>query len=187
VAYFSETDLRGRAQARTKLSIKDSGQILRETASTSASSFDVFLSHSILDAELVLGAKLRLEEQGFTVYIDWITDRQLDRTKVSPTTANLLRIRMKQCKMLVYVHSANASLSKWCPWELGYFDALRAGNVFIMPVTSGGKDPFAGQEYLGLYPYLEPSTATNAIWIEKTEGLHLITEAKSHVFTLKAA
>lgn len=186
MAFFTDTELRSRAQARTNLSVKTSDQILRETAGTSAATFDVFLSHSILDAELVLGAKLRLEDQGFTVYVDWITDRHLDRTKVSPSTAKTLRARMKQSTMLVYVHSSNASLSKWCPWELGYFDALKGGNVFIMPITSSGRDPFAGQEYLGLYPYLAPSTASKSIWIEKVEGLHFITEAKTQVFARKA-
>jgi hypothetical protein len=89
--------------------------------------------------------------------------------------------------MLVYVHSENASLSKWCPWELGYFDGLRGGNVFIMPVVAGQRHTFDGQEYLGLYPYLEPAAASGKIWIEKTNSVSYLQEARTKTFTRKVA
>lgn len=184
---FTETKLRARAQSRTTYSAKRADQILKESRDTSLSDFDVFLSHSLLDSELILGAKLELEDRGLTVYVDWICDPLLDRTKVTTGTAAHLRNRMRQCKMLVYVHSDNAALSKWCPWELGYFDGLRSGNVFIMPVATTTKHTYDGQEYLGLYPYLEPASGTNNIWIEKTNSLSFLREARHKVFTRKAA
>lgn len=184
---FTETRLRARAQVRTSYSAKKVDQILKESRDSVASTFDVFLSHSILDSELILGAKLELEDRGFIVYVDWICDPLLDRTKVTPATAAHLRLRMRQCKMLVYVHSENAALSKWCPWELGYFDGLRGGNVFILPITKFTTDTYDGQEYLGLYPYLKPTTTANNIWIEKTNSLSFLTEARSKTFTRKVA
>lgn len=45
--------------------------------------FDIFLSHSIRDSELVLGVKVVLEDAGKSVYIDWIEDPALDRAQVS--------------------------------------------------------------------------------------------------------
>ena len=184
---FTETDLRQRAQRLQKIVLKKSETLLNESRFVSSTSFDVFLSHSILDAEIILGAKVRLEDAGFSVYVDWIDDPKLDRSAVSPATAASLRIRMNQCKMLAYVHSQNSALSKWCPWELGYFDAKRDGNVFIMPVVAGTQSTFVGQEYLGLYPYLSPSLSSQNIWIEKAGGLHLLTEAKTKMFRRAAA
>ncbi len=68
---------------------------LLETAAFNANdSFDVFLSHSSKDAEVILGIKLLLEGQGLSVYVDWIVDTQLDRTKVNAETAETLRDRM---------------------------------------------------------------------------------------------
>lgn len=53
--------------------------------------FDIFLSHSIRDAELVLGVKVVLEDAGKSVYIDWIEDPALDRAQVTGKTADMLR------------------------------------------------------------------------------------------------
>ena len=184
---FRESELRARAQTRTVVTAKKSDDILEQGRTTSATSFDIFLSHSILDSELVLGARLKLEEYGFTVYVDWINDPKLDRSQVTPETAAHLRRRMRQCKMLAYLHTSHSAISRWCPWELGFFDALRGGNVFIMPVVSDSQHSFAGQEYLGLYPYLEPASASQNIKIEKADGFHFLTEARTKVFTRKIA
>lgn len=42
--------------------------------------------------------------------------------------------------------------SKWCPWELGVADGMH-NRVCILPIMNATR--FEGQEYLGLYPYLE--------------------------------
>ena len=42
--------------------------------------FDVFLSHARVDEDVVYGAKRELERYGFSVYVDWIVDTQLDRS-----------------------------------------------------------------------------------------------------------
>ena len=59
--------------------------VAQESLGTSAR-FDVFLSHSTRDAEIVLGVKALLEGMGKKVYVDWVTDHQLDRTRVTPPT-----------------------------------------------------------------------------------------------------
>lgn len=131
---------------------------LSESAS-SASQFDIFLSHSFLDATEILGLKTILEERKYSVYIDWIVDAQLDRALVTSETADLLRKRMKQCRSLFFATSKNHSSSKWMPWELGYFDALK-GKAVIFPIAeSEGTLTFSGQEYLGLYPYITKGTS----------------------------
>lgn len=135
---------------------QDAKRLLSESTNTSSTSFDIFLSHSIMDAKHVLGAKRILEEKGFSVYVDWVEDPKLDRSRVNKRTADYLRQRMRQCSLLFYLHSTNSRLSKWCPWELGYFDGHSGSEdrTFTFPLVSAGES-FRGQEYLELYPIVD--------------------------------
>lgn len=130
--------------------------------------YDIFMSHSYLDAEEVLGLKQLIEDFGYSVYVDWIEDKQLDRAKVDKNTADTLRNRMCCCRSLFFATSKNSSNSKWMPWELGYFDARR-GKVAILPIaeTKSNSDRFIGQEYLGLYPYVAGGGVD--LWIHESE------------------
>lgn len=130
--------------------------ILKDAGSTSRTSFDIFLSHSKMDEKYVLGAKRILEEKGLSVYVDWLEDTQLDRSMVNKETADYIRKRMKQCKLLFYLHTPNSRVSKWCPWELGYFDGYTesAERTMVFPLVNSGES-FKGQEYLGLYPFVD--------------------------------
>jgi len=129
---------------------------LRKSAASSMSTrFDVFLSHSFSDAEIIAGVKALLEEVGRSVYVDWIEDRHLDRTRVTVQTAEVLRIRMRNSRSLIFATSRTSSTSKWMPWELGFFDGYRPGHVAVLPLVETTGATFEGQEYLGLYPYVE--------------------------------
>ena len=121
------------------------------------------------DAAVILGVKRILEKQNLTVYVDWIDDPKLDRNKITASTAEKLRQRMKQSKSLVYAHSLNSQESKWMPWELGYFDGL-SGSIVIFPVAQNENDSFEGQEYIGLYPYIDHAASDyrqSTPWINK--------------------
>lgn len=130
--------------------------------------YDIFLSHSSLDNELIAGLKLILEDMGLKVYVDW-NDKQLDPTNVTPETAAVLRERMKQCKSLLYAFSENASKSKWMPWELGYFDALKNSRVAVLPISKNNKYSYKGSEFVGLYYFIQfdkiSGTNKDAIWV----------------------
>jgi hypothetical protein len=117
--------------------------------------FDIFLSHSFEDAQVIAGVKGFIEDQGLQVYVDWIEDPQADRSYVTAATAEMLRQRMNNCESLLYVSSDAARKSKWMPWELGYFDGKKPGYVGIVPIVEREGQAFQGQEYLGLYPYVE--------------------------------
>lgn len=144
---------------------RTASQVLtEEVASVKATDrFDIFLSHSLQDARAVRGAKALLEEQGFSVYVDWEVDRQLNREKVAPATANVLRQRMRASDSLLFATSENSSSSKWMPWELGYFDGLRQGRIAIFPLVATEGNTFRGQEYLGLYPVVERLASSTGI------------------------
>lgn len=147
---------RAEARSASPTGIYLSESELRKAAASPASTqFDVFLSHSLADAEVILGVKEILEREQLTVYVDWIADPQADRSAVTPATADLLRNRMKHCRFLLYASSNASPDSKWMPWELGYFDGLRPGKVGILPIVESSLDSFRGQEYLGLYPTFE--------------------------------
>lgn len=44
--------------------------------------------------------------------------------------------------------------SRWMPWELGFFDGFRTA-VAVLPVAKNSSETFCGQEFLGLYPYID--------------------------------
>lgn len=154
MAYYQAADLRAQAGLVTEGAAKL--ELSRATKAVSGI-YDIFLSHSVQDAVLVLGLKRLLERQDLTVYVDWIDDKDLERSNVSAATASRLRDRMRSCESLVYATSRNASVSRWMPWELGYFDGLhRADLVAICPIATGATSSYVGEEYLGLYKTLEP-------------------------------
>lgn len=120
------------------------------------SGFDVFLSHSSLDHDEVLMLVHLFNQCGYAVYVDWIYDPQLNRNNVTKATAKTLRIRMDQSRGLAYLATSHATNSKWCPWELGYFDGKsQDSRCSVLPVLGYSASSYIGQEYLGLYPYLQ--------------------------------
>jgi hypothetical protein len=130
--------------------------------------FDAFLSHSyqdaMIDLERMFGVQELLKQYGFSSYVDWVVDKQLEREDINDTTAETLRTRMDHCKFLLFVTSENSSESKWMPWELGYMDGKK-DLVATLPISQTGGTGFAGQEYLGIYPYLDHYSDT--LWLNK--------------------
>lgn len=166
MAVLTDYDVRRAARDTASRAYTTVEKALRDVRNTSRTSFDVFLSHAKLDAELVLGVKAILEGRGQTVYVDWIDDPHLDRSKVTPATADGLRRRMRQCTSLIYVYTRNATNSRWMPWELGYFDAYK-GNVAVLPIAQSSSDGvYKGEEFVGLYPYVD--VGASVLWVHKS-------------------
>lgn len=163
MALFKESDLRKYANKN----IAKNESYSCESISIGSDRFDIFLSHSYLDQDVILGLKGYLEEKGFSVYIDWIDDNQLERDSVNEDTAEILRKRMQQCETLLFATSSNSSTSKWMPWECGYFDGIN-GKIAILPIANADENSFEGQEYLGLYPYIDVIGST--IWVNSTKS-----------------
>ena len=156
------------------------GSLINEKrAVASTQTFDIFLSHSSEDAILIKALRDELVELGFSTYVDWIDDPQMDRSHVTKTTAETLRLRMGQCACLLFATSDAAKKSVWMPWELGYMDALRRARVGIVPIVpeTPRTYEFHGQEYLGLYPYLDKTNSTLymqtaiGVWVTLREWL----------------
>ncbi len=182
MAIILESELRRRG--RNYLASPDSGtlakSILNEAVAIGTAraniSFDVFLSHTILDKDIVYGVLDLLSSHGHSVYVDWITDSYLDRSKVNKESAELIRARIKQCKSLLYLHSVNSPTSKWMPWECGYKDGENT-RVAILPFAQASHSSFQGTEYLSLYPYVteeETTRGTKRLFTSESPSIYCL-------------
>lgn len=150
---YTEDFFRNRVGSMTASAAETS---LRTASKAATGDFDIFLSHSSRDAQLILGIRDWLISQNLRVYVDWIDDPELDRSFVSAATAARLREQMGNSRSLIYATSRAAKTSRWMPWELGYFDAAKGSpRVSIMRLDSSSSSKFVGEEYLGLYKQIE--------------------------------
>lgn len=179
MSLFSESELRTVSNDVIKAVRKTATRILSEDKAVPIDKvFDIFLSHSYLDAEVILGLREDITNMGFSVYVDWIDDDDLERSEVSKETAEQLRKRMQHCKCLFFATSGNSTYSKWMPWECGYFDGIKS-KVAICPVTKKptGNDNYDGQEYLGLYPYITKDKpkgkSEDTLWVNESESIYI--------------
>ena len=160
MAYLTEDRVRSVLRSR---GVQLAESELRKTASANENAnFDVFLSHSYQDAQLIAGVKLILENQRLSVFVDWIDDARLDRRAITAKTAKHLQMRMRHCRSLIFATSKTSVDSKWMPWELGYFDGIRPNHTAIFPLVKTPGMGFLGQEYLGICPHIEDIAAVGA-------------------------
>lgn len=143
----------------------------QRAADQRAATYDIFLSHAFEDAIYINALRDELVEAGYSVYVDWIEDAQLDHSNVTTETAAQLRRRMNSCRSLLFATSQAAKRSIWMPWELGYMDSKTNARVAIVPIAEDADtvEEFKGQEYLGLYPYFD-KTGTS-LYIHKSAKL----------------
>jgi hypothetical protein len=173
MSLFTESQLRSAAKAGFIYKTYDS-LLTEHVKQAVGKTFDIFMSHSRMDAELIYGLKLSIEKMGYSIYVDWDVDKNLDRSRVTKETANVLKGRMLTSRCLFFAHSDNSLQSVWMPWELGYFDGTKPSKVAILPISSSSDvgDSYNGQEYLGLYPYVSPGISevngTVKLWIHET-------------------
>lgn len=175
MALFTESQIRNRYQQEYRNRTRETryfsaSTILNENRQIAESKkeFDIFLSHSSNDNEIIAGLTLILQDLGYSVYVDWC-DPKLDKNNVSPETAAILRERMNQSKSMIYAFSENASNSKWMPWELGCFDGLKDSRIAVLPISQSAKYSYKGSEFVGLYYYIQidknKGTDKDAIWV----------------------
>jgi len=178
MALFEESSLRHVGVISKQIKAATSTVILKEAyeAPSMTHKFTVFLCHSYLDADVILGLKTSIESLGYSIYVDWFEDEHFQRSKVTKETAVFLKARMENCNSLFYATSTNSTYSKWMPWECGYFDGLR-GMIAICPVSNQANQySYTGQEYLGIYPYVEQDKAQNGqdtLWICESSSKYI--------------
>src|SRR5947209_5028459 len=97
MSLFRADALRQRGRlARNVVFGRTASQVLRSdaTSATASQAFDIFLSHSYLDADVILGLKEVIKAMGYSVYVDWVNDADLDRSKVDRASAERIRGRL---------------------------------------------------------------------------------------------
>ena len=170
---LTQAELRLEAVAKGFQQYTAQQRVLKENQRIFASKkeYDLFISHSYLDRQLVYGLVELFNKAGYSVYVDWLEDTQLDRTKVTKATAELLRKRMNDSKGLAYIATGNSTDSKWCPWELGYSDGKTKSRCAILPVLESSQSTYKGQEYLSLYPYIDytDNSGNYEFWVNDNE------------------
>lgn len=111
--------------------------------------YDVFLSHSSLDVNELLQLKVLLNQQGKTVYIDWVNDRvMLNRQNQNQDTWKVLELRMDQSKTLLYVMTDNSIKSPCTEREIMYFkNASKSIKVYKPYIFYLWNDVFKDYEF----------------------------------------
>lgn len=113
--------------------------------------YNVFISYSWHDRNFASKVAYLLESLGYSVYVDF-KDASLNRENVSMKTVKRIASMMDKCKCLIYLHSPSATISKWCPWELGYFSGKKKFKCLYLPLLDSLNQDFKNQEYLKIYP-----------------------------------
>lgn len=110
--------------------------------------YDLFISHSSSDSDLILKMKAILNSFGLNVYIDWVSDRNaLKRELTNISTAKAIIERLKSSKALLYINTDSSFQSQWTPWELGYFHALKGDRICVYTPNDTPKPA-----YIDIYP-----------------------------------
>lgn len=146
-------------EIKSRKKVYDSISIFESKIPKIETKYDIFLSYSIKNCKFAIMVYQLLKQCGYSVYID-LYDNRLNRNKVNKKTANILANAMSRCKGLLYLHSSAASVSKWCPWELGYFSGKKNFMCANIPLTEKKSDRYDGQEYLQIYKQIEYSKST---------------------------
>jgi hypothetical protein len=147
--YFLESDLRRNFVNFSARSEEMAKSLITESV-VPRGSYDIFLSHSSADMNVINGLYRELIGQGFSVFVDRIDAKG---TAIE-AMADKLKSAMNKSKYILYVHTHNSKNSKWTPWEIGYFDSKKGkDNIFVMPLLNDTKEiaPYIGQEYLQAY------------------------------------
>lgn len=139
--------------------------------------YDIFLSYSYHDKEYALKLCQLLEINGFSVYID-LNDNSLDRNNVNGDTAKKIANKMDKCKSLIYLYSKASSISKWCPWELGYVSGKKNFRCAKVPLVQNSVDKnYEKQEYLEMYPMIdyekEKNSSSYFFWVNDSENKYI--------------
>jgi hypothetical protein len=122
---------------------------MRKSASLGTAK-SAFLCHSHKDETLVRGLIALFQEAGIDLFVDW-KDHSMPETP-NAETAKKIQDAIKARGLFLFLATANAKASRWCPWEIGYADSsLR--KVFIIPTTDGSGT--YGNEYLQLYSHID--------------------------------
>ncbi|RYF05806.1 MAG: toll/interleukin-1 receptor domain-containing protein [Oxalobacteraceae bacterium] len=115
----------------------------------------VFLCHSHADRSYVIGLVELLHEEGWDAYVDWMDDTMPPRP--NRTTAERIKLRIRQADYFMFLATPNSTASRWCPWEIGFADGVKPIDTIMVVQTQDGQGNNYGNEYLDLYRKVDVS------------------------------
>ena len=87
--------------------------------------FDIFISHSFTDQQKIIALFKFLNQKGIVCYCDWTSDEEfLKRSMAGKYTEEVLKKRIQQSKLVLYVKSERAAQSQWVSFELEYAKSI---------------------------------------------------------------
>lgn len=125
----------------------------------------VFISHKQEDLKIAQALAKRIKALKYNCYLD-ATDSGLHVAKQSENPLQAvpehLRDKLRKCRLLIFVASANSPASRWMPWETGFFDGRYDKDAIGIYLTDDPSVPPQSppgtvstvQEYLNLYTRL---------------------------------
>jgi hypothetical protein len=87
--------------------------------------------------------------QGWKVYIDWLDQELPDQP--DKNTAIRIRDKISSHRWFLFLATASSVASRWCPWEIGYADAIKDNDSILLVRTEDDNGRWYGNEYLQLY------------------------------------
>lgn len=137
---------------------------------------DVFISHGQRDTERALALKQRISDLrlGLSCFVDAedpvLAQKDVKTVADELALADHIRRKLRDCRCLIYVYSAQSLDSRWMPWELGFFDGrwgprqIGLYNLDQDGMPTGGPRPKGEArkqrvlEYLRIYEELTAAT-----------------------------
>lgn len=105
--------------------------------------YDLFISHSSKDKEIVKTVVSKANSYGLSCYVDWVSDNDfLKRSMVSDYTKEVLKVRMGQSKFLLYLSSDNSRNSDWVSFELDYYKSQLNREIFMVVINGNDERNF---------------------------------------------
>lgn len=113
-----------------------------------------FLCHSHKDRIAVEGLLKFFKDQGLHLYVDWMDSEMPEHT--NGNTARMIKSRILEAELFLFLATPNALASRWCPWEIGYADGVKSyDSIFVIPTKEHGKT--YGNEYVDIYRHIDES------------------------------
>ncbi len=132
---------------------KYASEALTETRATQLGMKTAFLCHSHKDAQYAEGLVAELRDQGWKIYIDWKDNTMPEHPNAD--TADKIQSRIKSLNYFLYLATPNSNSSRWCPWEIGYADGVKARSRMFLIQTQDDNGHVYGAEYLELYQSID--------------------------------
>ena len=110
--------------------------------------YDVFISHSSKDKDYVRKIVNEANSIGLNCYVDWTSDNDfLKRSMVSDYTKEVLKVRMKQSRRLLFLNSEKSRNSQWVSFELDYYENCLQREILMLLLNGEDERDF---KHIGL-------------------------------------